>query len=137
VDCDERHSLKRDAVGPFLPQLAAHVPTRCSHFLVGVEMSAERADAMRISAAKGKGHPSAQIVVSPVNAILDGPHPAARPAAIRHSARDNEAFVEVYMHVDEARPQLPFTEVDHGRILAHRAVVGISSLDCGNATLID
>ena len=106
VDGNEGDGLQRNAAFPAIPHGAKHAPGNLRLFSEAVEMGADSADAVCISAAEGELHSRGNVLGSPEGC----PVGACRCQSTEEGAvgigraANDMALVEMSVHVDEARP---------------------------------
>ncbi len=99
-----------------------------------IEMRPEGDGTVGLRAAKGKTHPSAQVVVRPVGAILSRCRKRALERSIKVGPpRPGKSLVEMGMKVDETRPDHAGSGIDPAR----RPIVTPVSGESGDASVGD
>ena len=114
LDRKDRDTLQRDAIPPLLTHLGEHRPGDRRLLAERVEMGADRAAAVGVSAAQREIHAGAHVVGVPVClAVGRHRHAGARMGAVRIGvARPDMALVDVGVAVDEARQHDPAAKID-------------------------
>ena len=113
IDRAQGDRLKVHPALPFLAHLPQHAPAALGGFMIGVDMRADRRDAVRVGATQAEIHAPAQIRLGPIRPIRGrGKARIEKRAVDVRTALDGVAFVEMGVNVDQGRPNLAAADVD-------------------------
>ncbi len=124
IDRTQADKLQRDAVLPARGHLGGGSPGGLGVVGVGIEVRADRGDAVRVGGAQAEVHARDDVGVRAQRPVCGGGEAGAVEGAVGIGrALDGMRLVEVRVQVDEARPQLPAAEID-GRLAPARGAAG-------------
>ena len=113
IDRAQGDSLQVHPALPLLANLPQHAPAALGGFMIGVNMRANRRDAVRVSATQAKIHAAAQIRFCPILSIRGrGKARIEKRAVDIWTALDRVTLVEMGVNVDQGRPNLAAADVD-------------------------